>query len=148
MKHKNHFLVIVVLIASLQLAACAKKPEATVEEVPSVQVVHLEGDQPAQVTLSAEAEKRLDVQTDSVQVEMVNGVERQVIPYSSILYDTQGNTWIYTSPQALTYVRTPVKVESIQGDDAVLLAGPPAGTTVVTVGAEELFGSETEFEEE
>ena len=68
--------------------------------------------------------------------------------FISLVYDTEGNTWIYASSEALTYVRTSVKVDSIQGDDAVLLVGPPAGTQVVSVGAEELFGAETEFEEE
>jgi hypothetical protein len=31
---------------------------------------------------------------------------------------------------------------------AVLVDGPPAGTAVVVVGAQELYGSELEFEEE
>jgi hypothetical protein len=148
MKHKNHFLVVVLLITALQLTACSKNPVATTQEVPPVQVVHLGGNEPTRVTLTADAAKRLDVQTDSVQAELVSGVERTVIPYSSIVYDTEGNTWIYTSPDALTYVRTSVDVDSIDGDDVVLLEGPPAGTAVVTVGAEELFGAETEFEEE
>jgi hypothetical protein len=148
MKHKNYFRIVVLLIVGSQLAACSNAPEATVQEPPPVQVVHLGGDQATQVTLSVDAAKRLDIQTDSVQIEVINGVERQIIPYSSIVYDTEGNTWVYTSPNDLTYVRTSVKVETIQGDDAVLLVGPPADTLVVTVGAEELYGSETEFEEE
>ena len=32
--------------------------------------------------------------------------------------------------------------DSIQGDLAVLAAGPPVGATVVTAGAAELFGTE------
>jgi hypothetical protein len=36
----------------------------------------------------------------------------------------------------------------MNGDQAVLSNAPPVGTKVVIVGASELFGSETEFEEE
>ncbi len=148
MKYKIQWLAVVILTASLQVTGCSADPEASIQETPPVQVVHLGGEVVTRVTLTADAAKRIDVQTDTVQTEDVGGVERTVVPYASIVYDTEGNTWIYTSPEALTYDRIPVKVDTIQGDDAVLVVGPAAGTAVVTVGAEELFGSETEFEEE
>jgi len=77
-----------------------------------------------------------------------SGAQQKVVPYSAIVYDTQGNTWVYTSPEALTFVRSPVTVDYIDGDKAILLEGPPVDTAVVTVGAEELYGAEFEFEEE
>jgi len=77
-----------------------------------------------------------------------SGSQQKVIPYSAILYDTQGATWVYMSADPLTYVRTPVVVEYIDGDMAILSDGPPAGTAVVTVGGQELYGAEFEFEEE
>jgi hypothetical protein len=147
MKRLHTLLLVLVMIGSLLLSACSAKPEAPAE-VPPVQVEHLSGEQPTRVTLTDDAVKRLDLQTDSVQVATVNGVEQTVIPYSSIVYDTEGHTWVYTSPQTGTYLRTGVQVESIDGDDAIIAAGLASGTAVVTVGAEELFGSETEFEEE
>jgi hypothetical protein len=148
MKHQIQFLAAVILIASLALTGCSAKPEASSPATPPVQVTHLGGAVASRVTLTEDAAKRIDLQTDTVQTESVGGVERTLVPYASIVYDTVGNTWIYTSPNALTYERIPVSVDSIDGDDAVLVAGPAAGTTVVTVGAEELFGAETEFEEE
>ena len=147
MKRKHQFLVLVLLIAALQLAACSKAPEAVQEEAP-VTVEHLTGSEVSRVTLTSDAAKRLDIQTDSSQVEDIGGVQSVVIPYASVLYDTEGHTWVYTTTDSLTFVRTPVEVDSIHGDDVILRSGPPAGTSVVTVGAEELFGSETEFEEE
>jgi len=148
MKHKSYFLVVVLLMVALQLTACSKNPETNTQDVPPAQVVHLGGNETTRVTLTADAAKRLDLQTDAAQTESFSGADRTVVPYSSIIYDTEGNTWVYTSPEPMTYVRTSVQVDSIQGDDAVLLEGPPAGTAIVTVGAEELFGAETEFEEE
>ena len=58
------------------------------------------------------------------------------------LTDLNGETWTYTNPEPLVFVRHRVTVEYISGDLAVLLDGPPAGTSVVTVGAAELFGAE------
>jgi hypothetical protein len=64
------------------------------------------------------------------------------------VYDSEGKTWTYINPQPLVFVRHPITVDSIKGDQAILSDGPDSGTAVVTVGAEELFGSETEFAEE
>jgi hypothetical protein len=73
-----------------------------------------------------------------------SGTLRKVVPHSSLIYGAHGETWVYTSPEPLSYVRHPVSVDYIEGDLAVLSDGPPAGTDVVSVGVAELFG--TEFE--
>jgi hypothetical protein len=65
-----------------------------------------------------------------------------VIPYSSVIYDLHGDTWTYTSPEALTFVRHPINVDYIEGDVAVLTDGPSPGTAIVIVGAAELYGTE------
>lgn len=70
------------------------------------------------------------------------GEPRVVIPYSAVLYDAQGDTWVYTNTEPLAFVRHRVSIESIDGDDAVLSNGPPLGTMVVVVGGAELFGAE------
>ena len=63
-----------------------------------------------------------------------------VIPYDAVLYAADGSTFTYTSPKPHVFVRAPISVRNIRGDRAVLSAGPPAGTPVVTVGSQELFG--------
>jgi len=70
------------------------------------------------------------------------------MPYAALLYDTEGETWIFANTKPLTYERQQIKVDRIDGDKAVLAEGPAVGTLVVTTGAAELFGAETEFEEE
>jgi hypothetical protein len=67
---------------------------------------------------------------------------REVIPYSAVVYDTDGSTWTYVNTAPRTYVRAPITVAAISGNIALLSAGPPAGTAVVTVGAAELLGTE------
>jgi hypothetical protein len=146
MKLHRRWMAVGLLIACLQLAACSQAPAAS-EKIVQAKVEHLEGTEPTRVTLTAEAAKRLDIQTTPVRDIQVNGAQRKVIPYAAIIYDTEGNTWTYTNPQPLIFLRHSITVESITGDQAVLSDGPPTGTAVVTVGAEELYGSESEFKE-
>jgi hypothetical protein len=67
---------------------------------------------------------------------------REIIPYSAVVYDTDGSTWTYANTAARTYVRKPITIAAIKGGVAVLSVGPPVGTAVVTVGAAELLGTE------
>ena len=140
MKHINPWFIFVLMIAGLLLSACGGQIPVTGEEESPAKVEHLDGAEPTRVTLTEDAAKRLDIQTAPVQ--------GNIIPYASVLYDTEGRTWVYTNPKPLTFVRAPVTVDRIEGDQAFLLKGLPAGSVVVTTGAEELYGSETEFEEE
>ena len=74
-----------------------------------------------------------------------SGKPQKVIPYSAVLYDARGNSWTYTNPEPLVFVRHRIDVEYIEGDRAVLKEGPATGTKVVTAGAAELFGVEQKF---
>ena len=69
-----------------------------------------------------------------------SGGVKKVVPYSAVLYDPQGKTWVYTSPEPLVFVRQPIVVDFIEGDRAVLKEGPAVGTEVVTAGGAELYG--------
>jgi CzcA family heavy metal efflux pump len=91
------------------------------------------------------ADNRL-VPGQRVFVELVlssSGTPRIVVPYAAVIYDTQGETWVYTNPESRVFVRWPIVVDYIEDELAFLSVGPPSGTAVVTVGAAELFGTET-----
>ena len=150
MKQTNRWVVVALLAAGLQLTACKQNAAvvAPAEDSGPVKVERMEGIDPTKVTLTEDAAKRLDIQTTAVREVDVKGAKRKVIPYSAVLYDTEGATWTYTSPEPLTYVRHPIKIDFIQGEDAVLADDLPSGTNVVTIGSAELYGSETEFAEE
>jgi len=108
------------------------------------------------VTLTEQAAGRLGIQTAPVREEQVvrkrstgtgevlaaQPAQRKIVPYAAVLYDPNGETWAYTNPEPLTFVRHRIGVDYIDGDLAVLLEGPPSGMKVVTVGAAELFGAE------
>lgn len=149
MQHLKLWLVVVLILAALQLAACSQSAaEETIEESSPAQVEHLVGANPSRIVLTEEAAQRLDIQTAPIHEEQVNGTSQRVMPYAAVLYDPEGNTWTYTNAEPLTFVRQPISVDRIEGDIAVLAAGPASGTEVVTVGGAELYGSESEFEEE
>lgn len=118
-------------------------PEAVVAEAPS-HVEHIEGSELGRVTLSERAIERLALQTGQISARATSRSASPMltVPYSSLLYDTEGRTWVYTSPEPRTFVRAQVVVDYIEGDMAVLSDGPPAGTEVATVGVAELYGTE------
>ena len=105
-------------------------------------VEHIEGSELRRVTLTERAIERIDLQTTSVRQQMVDGMLRSVVPYSSIIYDVHGGTWVYTSPKARTFVCHAVEVDSIVGDNVFLTSGPAVGTVVTSVGVAELYGTE------
>lgn len=65
-----------------------------------------------------------------------------VVPWAAILYDVHGGTWVYEQVAPLTYARRRVEVKYVDGQSAILAAGPEPGAKVVTDGAAELFGTE------
>ena len=144
-------LLLLVAALALGVAACSRGQAAEQSEAgySEAKVEAVEGTDLARVTLSQRAAERLGIQTAQVRAMRVAAPKpagvattRKVIPYAAVLYDERGDTWTFTSPQALTFLRQHIKVDFIEGDTAVLSEGPPVGTTVVTVGAAELLGTE------
>ena len=129
------------LSASSQRAAWASDAAAGKES--PAEVAKIEGSELSRVTLTEKAAERIDLQTAQVREQDVNGATRQVVPYSSLVYDAKGRTWIYTSPQPRTFVRQQVEVDRIDGDWVFLVDGPPVGSEVASVGVTEIYGAET-----
>lgn len=133
----RRFFIVGTLLLTLVLSACGGTAEEDAAESPAA-VEQIKGTELNRVTLTAEAAKRLDVQTVAAR----SDGKRTVIPYAAVLYDPDGRTWTYTSPEQLVFVRKDINVDRIDGDAAILNAGPSPGTAVVTVGADELWGVE------
>ncbi|MEQ8273888.1 MAG: HlyD family efflux transporter periplasmic adaptor subunit [Deltaproteobacteria bacterium] len=79
----------------------------------------------------------------TVELPLHDAGERLVAPWSSIVWDENGGTWVYARTAELTYTRKRVQVARIVGEHAVLDAGPDVGTEVATAGVMELYGTET-----
>ena len=129
-----------VIGAAAILAGCAA---ATPQEAPPAVIKPVAGSQIPQLQLTERAVQRLGLVTQPVRQATTAGqLPHEVIPYSAVVYDTDGSTWAYVDVAARTYERKPVSVTEIDGQTALLSAGPAVGAAVVTVGAAELLGTE------
>jgi hypothetical protein len=116
---------------------------ADLDEVSTNTVGSDDEDEPnLQYTVKGGKAKMVAGQRVFVELPLSGKVQRSVVPYEAVIYDLQGETWVYTNPAPLTYVRHQVKVDYIDGENAVLAQAPPMGTKVVSVGVAELFGTE------
>ena len=141
MRRSTRQLAAISILAALAvpLAGCAKVPKEEAGEGEKAAKVEKVDGGGSKVILLEEAAKRLGIETAEVSALPAG---RESVPYSAVIYDAEGNAWVFTNPDPLTYVKQPIKVDYIEADRAVLSESPPVGTAVVTVGAEELFGVE------
>jgi hypothetical protein len=131
---------LVVLAAGLTVSACAEV-ESNVREVYPYSVKPIKGSDVQRVTMVDETAALLPVETTAVS----RAGKRKVVPHEALIYNPDGDSFVYTKPKAETYVRAPVKVVRVDGEEAVLSDGPPADTTIVTTGAAELLATEYEI---
>jgi hypothetical protein len=133
--------LLVIGLLTPALPACSQRPTeapaagdaaASLEEVPGTDL--------KRITLNEHAAGNVGIETSTTTRDAKSG--KLTVPYLAVIYDSEGRTWVYTLAGPRVYVRQPITVERIDGDVATLSDGPAPGTTVVTVGAEELFGAE------
>jgi hypothetical protein len=159
MQHGNRWSASTLLLIgalALGVSACGRAPATEDGEAASgeARVEQIQGTDQSRVILTRQAAERLGIQTAEVRDARVAAkpaatgqrrspaTMRKTIPYAAVLYDEHGDTWVYTNPAPLTFIRKRIGVDFVTGDLAVLLKGPSTGTRVVTVGAPELLGAE------
>jgi hypothetical protein len=120
------------VLTVLAVGGCATTQATTTSEEPA-KVESVPGAQVSKLTLTADAVARLGIRTVPAG---------PTIPLSAVLYDKDGRTWAYTSPERDTFIRQEVTIAKVSGDVVTVQTGPSAGTEVVTVGAAELLGTE------
>ena len=133
MKHIYRLFIAILIIAGL-LSACAPK-STNVEKIEPYHLEVIEGSDFQRVILTEKASQRLDIQTAPVR-------DGNIIPYAAVLYGLNGETWTYTNPEPLVFVRQSIVIDRIEGDSAFLSEGPDTGTAVVIIGVAELYGAE------
>lgn len=80
-----------------------------------------------------------------VTIPLADAKESLTVPWSAVVFDVHGGTWVYAQTAPRTYARKRVVVRYTAGEAAVLASGPAVGTKVVAHGGQELFGAETGF---
>jgi hypothetical protein len=135
-------LAVGILFVAIPVAGCEQQAAETASE-PAVVVEEVAGSELMRVTLSADAAERLGIETALVEEVETSGISSLAVPYAAVLYDSNGATWAYVSDGGLVFVRERLVVDRVEGNIAFLADGPVPGTTVVTIGAAELYGAET-----
>jgi hypothetical protein len=134
---------------ALVAGACSKSGSAGDAAANHPAVIERVAGEGARVTLTDKAIERIGLETAVIKdAPSTSGGAPRMLPNSAVLYDASGRTWAYTTATHGTYVRAPITIDRVVGDQAYLSDGPPSGTEVVTVGAEELFGAESTFGED
>ena len=135
MKRINRSILVVFVFAVFVLSACGGQIPVTGEKIAPSMLEPIEGTDLSRVILTEKAAERIGIETVPS-----SGME---VPYAAVIYDIEGNTWIYTNPEPLTFVREPIVIDHIEGDTAVLAESLASDFNVVTVGVAELWGTET-----
>jgi hypothetical protein len=143
MRHGRRWTFVAPVLTVLLLAACSPSSSGGAAKEPAVVVEKNAETGLSRLTLSAKAAERIGIATAAVIDRQEGGAGRTTVPYAAVIYDAGGKTWTYTNTGGLVFVRHPITVDRIEADRALLSAGPPVGTLVVTVGVAELWGIET-----
>jgi hypothetical protein len=129
------------VLVALALPACSEVEEGSSGGYEPATLEVVDGADVTRVTFTEEGAGRTDLRTARVR----RSGKHRVVPYASLIYDGAGKAYVYTSPRPLTFVRAEVQVGRIERDRVLLVAGPPAGSDVVTTGAAEVYGAELEI---
>jgi hypothetical protein len=81
----------------------------------------------------------------SVAIPLGDDRDALVVPWSAVLHDFHGGTWVYREVGAHRFERRRVEVEDVLDGRAALAGGVEPGMAIVSAGAAELFGSELGF---
>jgi hypothetical protein len=128
------------MLAGLALAGCKEVPSNLVKSEP-YELEAIKGTDLNRVTLSDKTAARIDLQTVRIRG---NG-QQKLVPHAALIYNPDGQVFVYTKPEPRTYVRAPVTVSRAVGNQVVLSKGPPVGALIVTVGSAELLATEYEI---
>ena len=134
MKHINRWLMIMLVIVGMSLSACRPSSPSSTKIEPAT-LEEIDGSDLKQVTLTEKAAERIGLETVQAQ--------GMTVPYAAVIYDIEGNTWVYTNPAPLTFVRAPIQIDHIEGDQAILAQALETDAPIVTVGVIEIYGAET-----
>jgi multidrug efflux pump subunit AcrA (membrane-fusion protein) len=131
---------LMVVIGAL-LAGCGGSGEPSVPA--SSKLVPVHGNPAGKIVLTAAGAQHLGLQTATVRSVRAPAAAKAIIPFAAVVYAPSGQTYAFISQGRLTFTEVPITIDRINGDAVYLLKGPQAGSKVVTVGAEELFGVQT-----
>src|SRR6476660_5617092 len=140
-------IAIALLATGLLLSATMASFGEEAEHDDNVQVEDTPGTDAKTLIFTEAALSHLDVQTAPVKEieasrEGKDVGRRIAVPHSALIYDAEGEPWVYVSSAPDTFLRKHVAIDLMDDDHIFLTRGVAAGENVVTVGVPELRGAE------
>lgn len=126
------------------LSGCATSG-STAPQPPTVQLVHVPGSSQPNVVLTPLGAQRIGLET---QVVTVAASGQATLPYTALLYESNGQAVVYVQVSPLAFARHSVNVASITGSTVTVTSGVTPGDRVATDGSEELLGVQSGVGEE
>jgi hypothetical protein len=150
MRYARHLVTVALaLLGTTGLSACGGSAAPTVTS--PARLERVPGSSTGRIVLTPVGAERIGLRTATVGHSAKRGRKgppRMTIPFSAIVYAPNGRAYAFVSPRRLVFREVALSVDHIAGGVAYLKRGPPPGTRVVSVGAEELFGVQTGVLEE
>ena len=138
MNSKIYLAIVIGVIIGYSLSLMFNVEEKSTQDHSDYGPAHTEKmeDGTTKVILSSRAAERHDIQTLSVTK------SQWTIPYSSVVYDVYGKTWVYENLEPLTYTRKQISINDVIDSQVVLSEPLRHDMIIVTVGVPELYGVE------
>ena len=144
-RSRRGLVLAIVAVALAALSGCSQPSAVGLHEAPA-SLEPIAGSDHHRIALTERAAERIGVEAVAAEAaDPAIAAGMTSVPYSAVLYDPDGTTFVYVNPEPLVFVREDVQVDRIGGEVAILSAGPEVGTMVVAVGAAELLGTESEI---
>ena len=140
--HNQHYwiaVLLLILVAPMLVACGAVEAPVEAQEAPAI-VEAIDGSDLHRITLNARAAERLGVQTSPVTEQEADDSVFAVVPDSAVIYDVNGDTWVFIKQEDLVFMRVSVEIHEVRDGNAFLASGPGPGSEVVSMGAAELYG--------
>ena len=106
------------VVAALLLTGCSDDVADKVAYQPA-ELEEIEDSDVLRLTLTSDAARRIGLQFAEAQQDG----EDTVVPYAALIYDGEGEPWVYQATTDLTFVRESVDVERVEDDRAWLSEG-------------------------
>jgi hypothetical protein len=134
---RTTLIVTVAALAGL-LAGCAQTTTHAEPYEPVTVQTPVASGAPKVVTFTEESARRAGVELARVEQDG----DLLVVPSAALIYDKSGSVVVFTADSPLTYRRAAVSLTRDTGVKAWLSKGPAAGTMVVTIGSNQVWGAE------
>lgn len=133
--------VVVAVLLAIAPSACKQAEAVEVEHYQPSKVTPADDGGHPTVTLTQLGADQIRLETAAVEA----ASKRKRLPYAAVLYDAAGQPYVFENVAGLSFHRSDITINRIDGDTVFFSDGPAVGGRVVTTGNAQVHGAELEF---